>query len=121
LAQLHEQCYSYRCIQKGYNETEIHGYTTVSFMERKGLPNLWVAYHPFVCCPGNEAANPQKSGILLLARESSKMCIVLRIHVWTGVMFELILTTQPEWTTGMQADLDILVPNRGLSQKLTLV
>jgi hypothetical protein len=27
-----------------FTETEIHGYTTVSFLEGEGLPNLRVAY-----------------------------------------------------------------------------
>jgi hypothetical protein len=29
-----------------FNETEIYGYTAVSFMEGKGLPSLLVTYHP---------------------------------------------------------------------------
>jgi hypothetical protein len=31
-----------------FNKTEIHGYTTVSFVEGEGLPNLLVAYFPSV-------------------------------------------------------------------------
>jgi hypothetical protein len=44
--QLHEQCYNYRWIQKGYNDKETYSYTTVSFVEGEGSPNLCVAYHP---------------------------------------------------------------------------
>jgi hypothetical protein len=33
-------------VQKVTKKKEKHGYTTVSFVERKGSPNLWVAYHP---------------------------------------------------------------------------
>jgi hypothetical protein len=33
------------------------------------------------CCTCNEAAGLQKSGISLLAHESSKICVVSRIHV----------------------------------------
>jgi hypothetical protein len=33
---------------EGFNETEIHLYTTVSFVGGEGLPNLWVEYHPSV-------------------------------------------------------------------------
>jgi hypothetical protein len=41
--------------REGFNETDIHGYTAVSFMEGEGYPNLCVAYHPSAlssdCCP----------------------------------------------------------------------
>ncbi len=35
-----EQGYSYIWTQTGYNETEIDGYTTISFREEEGLLNL---------------------------------------------------------------------------------
>jgi hypothetical protein len=34
-------------VTEGFYETEIHAYTTASFMERKGLPNLSVADHSY--------------------------------------------------------------------------
>jgi hypothetical protein len=41
------------------NEIEMIGYTTVSFMDGEGSPNLWVAYHPSALssalCPQIEA------------------------------------------------------------------
>jgi hypothetical protein len=30
---------------EGFNETDVQGYTKVSFVEREGLPNLGLAYH----------------------------------------------------------------------------
>jgi hypothetical protein len=37
---------------KRYNETETHGYTTVSFVEGEGYPNLLLAYHPIALPSG---------------------------------------------------------------------
>ena len=60
---------------EGYNETNIHDYATVSFVEQEGSPNL-LAYHPstftvslFVVHELKQAC-PVKSGILLLARDN---------------------------------------------------
>ncbi len=72
---------------EGFNETKIQGYTTIYLVKREGLPNLLVAYCLLRCCPCNEAAGPQKSGILLLACESSMMGVVSRIQFssWCNV------------------------------------
>jgi hypothetical protein len=44
------------------------------------------------------------------------MGVVSKIHFWADVMFELTLTTEPAWTTNMQADLNMLVPHQDLVQ-----
>jgi hypothetical protein len=56
---------------EGYNEANIHKYTTVSFMGVEGSPNLRGTYHlslfPSKLLYIIEASLPLKSGISLLA------------------------------------------------------
>jgi hypothetical protein len=89
---------------EGLNETDIHGYTTVSFVEGEGSPNLWVAYHVM------KQAGPRKSVIhiiispwiiddLCYVKIFFTLCQEFKFQV--GVTFELTLTTEPMWKTNL--------------------
>jgi hypothetical protein len=66
----------------------------------KDLPTCeWLIIHlhclvPF--CPCNEVASPQESGVLILARKSSKIHVTLNVYFLIDVMFELTLITEPK-------------------------
>jgi hypothetical protein len=77
-----DDCYGYRWMfQKGYNATNLHGYTTVSFVEGYREPNLWITYHPSVLSSVVReliAGLSSEEWHIATSPCPSKMCVVLK-------------------------------------------
>ncbi len=88
---------------EGSNETDIHGYTTVSFVEGEGSPNLWVAYHPSALSSALlswiDAGRLSEQWHIAISPNPLKMCVVSRIYVWAGVSVWINFNHRTEWTT----------------------
>jgi hypothetical protein len=110
-----------RCTQ-GYNGTEIHGHTTVSFMEGEGLPNLWVAHHPSAWSSALLSMNWCRPVILSVANCCWPVFIECLLYqelmLELVLMFEFAVTTEHEWAMDMQVDLNMQILHWGLSSKL---